>query len=105
MPRSDDAQFDHMFERLRLRAPYAGGFLAWVRRPSSRLVRIPLGLLLILGGVFSILPFLGIWMLPLGLLIMALDVPFLRRPLTYCVLWAEEWWRGVRARRRMRKQR
>jgi hypothetical protein len=40
-----------------------------------------MGLLLILGGILSILPGLGTWMLPLGLLLIALDVPFLRKPI------------------------
>jgi hypothetical protein len=44
------------------------------------LVRIPLALLLIVGGVFSFLPILGLWMLPLGLLVLAVDIPPLRRP-------------------------
>jgi hypothetical protein len=42
-------------------------------------VRIPAGALLIVGGVLSILPFLGIWMLPLGLMLLAEDMPPLRR--------------------------
>jgi hypothetical protein len=51
----------------------------WLRLPTSRWVRIPAGLLLVTGGVFSILPFLGIWMLPLGVVLLADDVPPLRR--------------------------
>jgi hypothetical protein len=35
--------------------------------------------LLIGGGVLSILPFLGLWMLPLGLILLAEDIPPLRR--------------------------
>jgi hypothetical protein len=35
-------------------------------------------LLLILGGLLSFLPILGIWMLPLGLLLLAEDLPVLR---------------------------
>ena len=54
--------------------------LRWMRHPASRFIRIPAGLHLVLGGVFSILPGLGIWMLPLGLLLLAYDVPFLREP-------------------------
>src|SRR4051812_15951953 len=46
-----------------------------LRHPDSRWIRIPVGFLLILGGIFSILPFLGIWMLPLGLLLIAYDIP------------------------------
>jgi hypothetical protein len=42
-------------------------------------VRIPAGLLLIAGGVFAILPLLGLWMLPLGLVLLAEDIPPLRR--------------------------
>jgi hypothetical protein len=42
-------------------------------------MRIPAGLLLIGGGVFGILPIFGLWMLPLGLLLLAEDVPLLRR--------------------------
>ena len=41
--------------------------------------RLPLGLLLMVGGVFGFLPVLGFWMLPLGLALAALDVPPARR--------------------------
>ena len=37
--------------------------------------------LFILGGIFSFLPVPGIWMLPLGLLLITEDVEFLQRPL------------------------
>jgi hypothetical protein len=33
----------------------------WLRRPASRWARIPAGVLLIIGGRLSILPFLGLW--------------------------------------------
>jgi hypothetical protein len=51
----------------------------WLRRPSSRWIRIPAGVLLILGSFLSILPVFGLWMLPLGLLLLAEDVLPLRR--------------------------
>lgn len=51
----------------------------WLLRPHARWARIPAGILLVLGGIFSFLPLLGVWMLPLGLLLLAEDVPFLRR--------------------------
>jgi hypothetical protein len=51
----------------------------WLRRPSSRWARIPAGVLLIGGSVLSILPFLGLWMLPLGVILRAEDIPPLRR--------------------------
>ena len=37
-------------------------------------LRLPLGLLLMVGGVFGMLPVLGFWMLPLGVAVAALDV-------------------------------
>lgn len=42
-------------------------------------VRSALGLVLIVAGFFGFLPILGFWMIPLGLLFIALDVPALRR--------------------------
>jgi hypothetical protein len=56
-----------------------GGFLRWLRSPSSRWVRIPAGLLLIIGGVVGFVV-LGLWIVPLGALLLAQDLPFLRRP-------------------------
>jgi len=69
-----------------------------LRHPDSRWVRIPAGALLILGGVFSILPFLGLWMLPLGLLLIAYDVPFLRVPVGRFTLWGIRKWAALRRR-------
>lgn len=40
---------------------------------------MPAGILLVIGGMLSILPVLGIWMLPLGLVLLALDVALLRQ--------------------------
>ena len=51
----------------------------WLLAPKARWARIPAGILLIFGGIFSFLPLLGIWMLPIGLILLAEDVPFLRR--------------------------
>lgn len=78
---SPEARLDRQFERLGRQVPATAGFLRWVRQPHLHLVRIPLAILLILGGIFSILPILGLWMLPLGLLVLAVDIPPLRRPI------------------------
>jgi hypothetical protein len=67
-------------------------FVNWLRKPSSRLVRIPMALLLIVGGIFSFLPVLGLWMLPLGLLLFAQDVPFLQPPRAKLLGWIERKW-------------
>ena len=72
--------------------PRPANFVRWLRRPSSRLVRIPLAVLLVVGGIFSFLPILGLWMLPLGLLLIAQDVPFLQKPLARMLGWIERKW-------------
>jgi hypothetical protein len=78
------------------------GRVAWairnLRHPHAHWLRIPVGVLLVLGGVFSILPFLGIWMLPLGLLLIAYDVPFLRKPVGRFTIWSTQKWSIVRQR-------
>jgi hypothetical protein len=47
---------------------------------------------LIFGGIFSFLPVLGLWMLPLGLLLFAQDVPVLQPPLIRALAWVERKW-------------
>jgi hypothetical protein len=69
-----------------------------LRHPDARWVRLPVGLLLVLGGIFSILPFLGLWMLPLGLLLMAYDIPILQKPVGRFTIWAIRKWTALRER-------
>ena len=44
-----------------------------------RWARLAAGVLLVLGGLAGVLPVLGFWMLPLGLLILSYDIPVVRR--------------------------
>lgn len=67
-------------------------FVSWLRRPSSRLVRFPLAILLVIGGIFSFLPILGLWMLPLGLILIAQDIPPLQKPVAQLLGWLERKW-------------
>ena len=60
-----------------------------LRRPSARRVRIAVGLLLILGSLLSILPIFGLWMLPLGLVLLAEDVKPLRNATDRILAWIE----------------
>ena len=73
-------------------SPRLARFVGWLRQPSSILVRIPLALLLVVGGIFSFLPVLGLWMLPLGLVLIAQDVPFLQKPMAQMLGWIERKW-------------
>jgi hypothetical protein len=47
--------------------------------PRSRLLRITIGVSLVLGGLVGFLPILGFWMVPLGLLVLSVDIPRVRR--------------------------
>jgi len=87
--------FKHLERELPERAAWA---IRNLRHPKAHWMRIPAGVLLVLGGVFSILPFLGLWMLPLGLLLIAYDVPFLRRPIGRFTIWGTRKWATARQR-------
>ncbi|WP_425342114.1 hypothetical protein [Jiella mangrovi] len=47
--------------------------------PGSRRGRIVLGVALLAGGILGFLPILGFWMVPLGLLVLSVDSPLVRR--------------------------
>jgi hypothetical protein len=95
----DQAELDRHFAWFEGKLPpRAARFVAWLRKPSSRLARIPLAFLLIVGGIFSFLPVLGLWMLPLGLLLIALDVPVLQKPMSRMLGWIERKWEARAAR-------
>jgi hypothetical protein len=47
--------------------------------PQSRWQRIALGIALMLGGLLWFLPILGIWMIPLGLFVLSLELASVRR--------------------------
>jgi hypothetical protein len=71
-----------------------------LRRPFSRWIRIPIGLLLVAAGLLSFLPVFGLWMLVPGLLL--LDLPVLRRPIRVAILRVRRWRHRRRLRRRSR---
>ena len=64
---------------MRLRGNTIEIFGRTIRLPANRLARMALGVAFMLGGVFSFLPVLGVWMLPVGLLILSVDLRFVRR--------------------------
>ena len=47
--------------------------------PASRPLRIGLGIGLLIGGMLGFLPILGFWMIPLGLLVLSIDIAPVRR--------------------------
>jgi len=78
---SRKADLDRELDRLESRLQ------KWARRCVQSLraarfwLRLPAALALIAGGCLGFLPFLSVLMLPLGLAILALDLPLLRGPL------------------------
>ena len=67
-----------------------GRMIGWVRGPRSRIMRIPVALFLIACGLLGFLPIVGFWMLPIGLALLAEDLPFLRRPARRLMTWVED---------------
>ena len=81
---------DHRLERLIDRLPGRWCTAArWLRQPSSRWARIPAGVLFLVGGCLAILPILGLWMIPVGLILLAEDIPPLRRLRDRTLEWVE----------------
>lgn len=99
-PTGDDlaAAWDERVDRALAKAPgRLRRTVAWLRRPARRWLRIPAAALFMLGGLLAILPILGLWMLPLGLALLAEDVPVLKTWLESVARRGEVWWRRWRS--------
>jgi hypothetical protein len=48
-------------------------------RKAPGVVRIAIGVLLVIGGALGFLPVLGFWMIPLGLAVIFIDLPVVKR--------------------------
>ena len=87
----DVSQRESRLQQLIERLPAATRPAAlWLRSPPARPVRLPAGLLLCLGGAFGALPVLGFWMLPAGVVLLAEDIPPLRRATDRILAWLEQ---------------
>ena len=88
---------ERYFEIIDRRAPAkVSQFVRRLREPPMLILRWVIASSFVLGGIFSFLPVLGLWMLPLGLLLIADDVPILRYPLLRSFIWIEEKWKQLR---------
>lgn len=91
-------------QRLLRRLPRpARAAAGWLLRPGSRWLRIPIGVLLIAGGLLGFLPILGFWMVPLGAVLLSEDFPIVRKPTMWVIDAVERGWNRLsrwRARRR-----
>ena len=90
-----DRNLDRLNRQIRAlsdRVPVLAPLLSGLQGRPYALLRIPLALLLVAGSFLAILPVFGIWMLPLGLVLLAVDLPALR-PMVGALL--------IRGRRRL----
>ena len=106
MTDTDDELLKEAFDELEART---GGrtrkMIHWLRDPKSRWIRLPLGILCIIGSFFWLLPVLGVELFPIGLLLIAEEIPFLRRPAARLMLWLERRWDGLLKWYRRRRRR
>jgi hypothetical protein len=90
-------ELDEAFDKLERELPNsATRAIGWMRKPQARIVRLPLGIVCIIGSFLWFLPILGLWFMPLGLLLIAQDVPFLRRPIGRMTLYLLDRWVHLR---------
>lgn len=74
--------FQQELDRLQQRLPpWACRLVRDAGKPHAVWLRVPAAIGLAVGGVFGFLPVLGFWMTPLGLALLAVDLPFMRAPL------------------------
>jgi hypothetical protein len=74
----DKKRLRRQFDALSRAVPASRHLTDRLLHDHMRLIRLPVAVLLLLGGIFSFLPVLGIWMLPLGLMLLAVDVRLIR---------------------------
>ena len=92
MPSRAAPDFNEEARKLQARLPrWAGAALRWGIE-SSPLVCWPIAIIFVFGGFFGFLPILGFWMAPLGLILIAEDLPFLRPPLARLFAWILSKW-------------
>ena len=93
------AQLDRHIDRVEKKLPRRPAkMLRRVRQPSARYGRWAVAIALIAGGLLGFLPVLGFWMVPLGLILIAQDVPILRRPLARLLGYLERKWQAWKKR-------
>lgn len=100
-----ERRFDRQFRALERLVPPLRRPLKGLRGGNWFVVRFPLAIVLTAGGLLWFLPILGLWMLPAGLLLLAVDVPVLRGPISALVIRGRMWakrlmrrWRAWRGR-------
>ena len=100
-PNKNEHRLRRQFEAIERLLPVGKGTVRAMRERRYRLLRIPLALVLIPGGMLGFLPVLGFWMLPVGLLLLAVDIPAMQPTISSALirgrrrlgLWRRRYWR------------
>lgn len=88
----EKSRLHRQFDAIGRMAPVSRRVIDPLLHGRLRRIRLPMACVLILGSFLAILPVFGLWMLPIGLMLLALDVPLLRPYVSNIV---------IRARRRL----
>lgn len=88
-PSSADDYEEKMQALIRKLPEWMQKTLSWLREPERKWIRIPAGILFMLGGCMAFLPVLGVWMIPVGILLLSEDIPFFRRLMEKALNWIQ----------------
>jgi uncharacterized membrane protein len=100
----DDRQqrrLERQFSAIVRASPIIGAAIIRFHEGSSIFLRISLAVVLIIGGLLAFLPILTIWLIPVGVLLLATDLPFLRPIVSSTIIKLRR--RLINFRRRLRK--
>jgi hypothetical protein len=88
----DKRRLERQFAALSRRFPVLAPMLPVVRGRPGIVLRVPLGLFFIAGGLLFVLPFFGLWMVPLGIMILAVDLPILQPAVSAAIIRLRRRW-------------
>jgi hypothetical protein len=93
MAEESRSEIDQAYEDIEREVPACvARTIKWLRNPEARWIRIPIGVLFIIAGLLWFLPVVGIEFLLVGHLLIAQDVPFLRKPVGRFIIWLVDRW-------------
>ena len=90
--KKQERRLRRQFDAIARSAPASRRPIDALLQHGMRLVRVPVGILLVFGGLLSFLPVLGVWMLPLGVMLLAVDIPLLRPRVSAALIRFRRWW-------------
>ena len=94
----DHRRFDRQLDRLGRSLPGMDGPMRGLTAPGRWWLRLPIAVVFILGGFLGFLPVLGFWMIPVGLVLLAVDLPGIRPIVARFLVRLQVSWRYWRSR-------